>query len=96
MSAVAELTDAELLLKVAEGNPDALALLYDRHAPLVYSITYQRIGAEAAPILIDTFYELWHEVGQGRYVPSVVTYLLREARARSYRYLVEQTSLAHV
>jgi RNA polymerase sigma-70 factor, ECF subfamily len=54
--------DASLVRRVSEGSAEALASLYDRHAPTVYAAAV-RVGRDrtiAAEVVQDTFLALWN------------------------------------
>ena len=62
---MAEQDDNSLIHQVAEGNPDALAMLYDRHGRLAYSVAYRVLsdGAAAEEAVQDAFLTLWRKAG---------------------------------
>jgi len=62
---VADQDDNLLILEVAKGNPDALALLYDRHGRLAYSVAYRVLsdGPAAEEAVQDAFLTLWKKAG---------------------------------
>lgn len=53
--------DGTLLTQVQRGNLQAIALLYDRHASVVYSVALEMLGdpALAEQILSNIFLEVW-------------------------------------
>jgi RNA polymerase sigma-70 factor, ECF subfamily len=57
-----ELEDARLVAKMARGDREALAALYDRHAPLLLALGTRILGdqALAEDVLHDVFLEAWH------------------------------------
>jgi len=63
-------SDVSLVRDVASGSQDALAALYDRHAPLVFGtalrLTSDRTRAE--DVVLDTFFALWNQAD--RFDPS--------------------------
>ncbi|MGH2562380.1 MAG: sigma-70 family RNA polymerase sigma factor [Thermomicrobiales bacterium] len=79
-------TDVALMVRLAEGDADALSALYDRHAPAVFGLTRAilrdaRIAEEATH---DVFLGLWQR--PEHYEPSrgpFVGWLLRVARNRA-------------
>jgi RNA polymerase sigma-70 factor, ECF subfamily len=78
--------DFELMQRIANGDADALAMLYDRHGALVYAVCLRMLGDRGAAeeLLIDVFWEIWSR--SGRYDPArgaAVTYLLTLARSRA-------------
>jgi RNA polymerase sigma-70 factor (ECF subfamily) len=55
------LPDSELASQVAQGNRDAFAALYDRHASRVFGLALQMLGEQMAAeeVTQDTFMKLW-------------------------------------
>jgi RNA polymerase sigma-70 factor (ECF subfamily) len=82
----AEMSDAELVARVAISDPDALAILYDRHAAAVHGLIRtvlrdERLAEEATH---DVFLGLWQN--PGGYQPArgvFIAWLLRVARNRA-------------
>jgi RNA polymerase sigma-70 factor, ECF subfamily len=82
-------TDAALLRQVLEQRPEALAELYDRHAPTLLALARRILGsvadtADAEEILQEVFLHVWHHAG--RYDParsSVSTWLVLITRSRA-------------
>jgi len=73
------------MVRVAEGDSEALGALYDRHAPLMLGIGQRilRSRREAEDILHDVFVEVWRRAGDydaGR--GSVRAWLLLRMRSR--------------
>jgi RNA polymerase sigma-70 factor, ECF subfamily len=60
--------DAELLRRVADADPHALRMLYDRHAPWLLLRLRQRCSdaALADEVLQETFCSVWRSAGQFR------------------------------
>jgi RNA polymerase sigma-70 factor (ECF subfamily) len=54
-------TDRDLVLKLQQGNQQALGLLYDRHSKLVYSIARRILydPSDAEDVLQEIFLQLW-------------------------------------
>jgi RNA polymerase sigma-70 factor, ECF subfamily len=78
--------DYALMQAVAAGDQTALAALYDRHSPLLFSLCLRilRNRQDAEDLLVDVFWELWsrsdrYDAGRG----SPLTYLLTLARSRA-------------
>jgi RNA polymerase sigma-70 factor (ECF subfamily) len=89
MSTGNEPSDAELLCQVSRRNAEALELLYERHARLVFDFICQIIGpgTAACDILTETFYSLWREANEERGLPRVKVYLLHAAHQQCCRHL---------
>jgi RNA polymerase sigma-70 factor (ECF subfamily) len=78
--------DLEAIRRIASGDADALALLYDRHSRLIYSLAFRILGdtLEAEEVVQDVFAQAWRQAS--RYDTSrgaVVAWLLMMARSRS-------------
>lgn len=78
--------DHAIMVRLAQGDAPALAVLYDRYSPLVYAVLLRvlRNRAEADDLLIDVFHEMWQRAG--RFDPtrsSVTSYLAMLARSRA-------------
>jgi len=78
--------DGELIKAVAEGDADALAVLYDRHGTAVFSLCLRmlRDAEEAEELLEDVFWQLWRRADQ--FDPTrggALAYLLTLARSRA-------------
>ena len=85
-AALRELADAELLRRIADRRQEALAVLYDRFAPLLLALTRRILGngADAEEVVQETFLQVWAQAG--RYDPkrsSVPTWLVLLARSRA-------------
>jgi len=82
----ASANDGELIKAVSEGDPDALAVLYDRHAAALFSLCLRtlRDAEEAEEALEDVFWQLWR---QARHFDptrgSALAYLVTLARSRA-------------
>jgi len=78
--------DGELIKAVAEGDADALAVLYDRHGTAVFSLCLRmlRDAEEAEELLEDVFWQIWRRADQ--FDPtrgSALAYLLTLTRSRA-------------
>lgn len=62
---MAELDDNLLIQRVAAGNPDALATLYDRYGSLAYGVAYRVLADSQAAeeVVQDSFVTLWRKAG---------------------------------
>jgi RNA polymerase sigma-70 factor (ECF subfamily) len=83
-------SDAGLVLRLQQRDPQALAELYDRYGRLVYSLILRvvRDTATAEDLVQETFLRVWNRVqgfdaGKG----SVAPWLLAVARHRAIDYL---------
>ncbi|HEV2176477.1 MAG TPA: sigma-70 family RNA polymerase sigma factor [Terriglobia bacterium] len=80
------MADQALIRRIMSGDEAALGLLYDRYAPVVYSVSNRilRDTGAAEEVLQDIFYQLWRTAGNfdaGR--GSLAGWLLVTARNRS-------------
>lgn len=78
--------DLDAIKRLAAGDADALALLYDRHSRLVYSLAFRVLGdtREAEEVVQDVFAQAWRQAS--RYDTSrgaVVAWLLMMTRSRA-------------
>ena len=104
------LGDRDLMTLVERGDPGALAGLYDRHAPAVYSLAYRVVGErQAAEDLVqDTFLKVWRSAGSYKVARgSVRTWMLSivhnqaieqlrsAASRRRTQELVELSAISH-
>ena len=78
--------DVELIRGIVDGNPDAMAALFDRHAPGVLAVCLHvlRDRSDAEDVLENVFFELWQhpdrfDAARG----SARTYLEILARSRA-------------
>ena len=78
--------DAELIRRVARGDREAFAALYDRHGAILFGILMRilRNRAEAEDVLQEAFLQIWQRAGsfdeaRGRVVP----WLALVARSRA-------------
>src|SRR3954468_19489744 len=72
--------------RIADAAPDALRMLYDRHAPVLFAICVRilRDRSEAEQLLIDIFAEVWergdrYDAARG----TPLTYLVTLSRSRA-------------
>jgi len=95
----AVVTDGALLRLVAERQPEALAALYDRHAPHLLALARRILGGagEAEDVVQEVFVHVWND--PSRYNPSrssVSTWLMLVTRSRAidrlrHRQVVDRT-----
>ncbi|WP_319419462.1 sigma-70 family RNA polymerase sigma factor [Pleurocapsa sp. FMAR1] len=78
-------TDADLFLRLQNGETDALATLYDRHATLVYGIALHLLAntAEAEDLTQDVFLSLTKNSAYDPQRGSLRTYLRILTRSRA-------------
>ena len=79
-------TDADLFLRLQNGQTDTLAILYDRHVGLVYSIALQFLTntAEAEDLTQDIFLILTRKCSYNSKQGSLRTYLAILTRSRAF------------
>ena len=85
-AALRELADAELVRRVADRRPEAVAELYDRHAPRLLALARRILGnaADAEEVVQEALVQVWAQAG--RYDPrraSVTTWLVLLTRSRA-------------
>jgi RNA polymerase sigma-70 factor (ECF subfamily) len=78
--------DAALMLRIAQGDEQALGALYDRWSPLVFSVCAHILGDddEAEEAVEETFWQVWRQAA--RYDAergAVSTWLTTVARTRA-------------
>jgi RNA polymerase sigma-70 factor, ECF subfamily len=78
--------DHTTLERMARGDPEALAVLYDRHSRLVYSLAVRivRDQGDAEDIVQEVFSQAWRQAG--RYEArrgNVIAWLLNLTRSRA-------------
>jgi RNA polymerase sigma-70 factor (ECF subfamily) len=77
--------DQALLVQIAQRDQTALSRLYDRYAPIVYSLAFQSLRSveESEEVVLDVFAQVWRIAD--RYDPTrsrVDTWLFILARSR--------------
>jgi RNA polymerase sigma-70 factor (ECF subfamily) len=86
-------SDEDLLQQLRGGSPDALAILFDRHGPHVFSVAFRilRNRAQAEDVMQEVFLSLYRDAGKWNPAGgSVKTWILQCANHRSlnrWRYL---------
>jgi RNA polymerase sigma-70 factor, ECF subfamily len=78
-------TDADLFVQLQNGKTNTLAILYDRHANLVYGISWQLLGnkTEAEDLTQDIFLNLTKKCAYDPQRGSLRTYLRILTRSRA-------------
>jgi RNA polymerase sigma-70 factor (ECF subfamily) len=78
--------EQDLMKAMADEDPSALAVLYDRHAATIFALCLRmlRDAEEAEEVLEDVFWQLWrrsrqYDASRG----SVIAYLVMLARSRA-------------
>ena len=85
-SANAQSSDEALVRAIANGDTQALAALYDRHAPLMLGLARRIVGGkpEAEDIVHDVFVEAWRRAADyDENRGSVKAWLLLRTRSRA-------------
>jgi RNA polymerase sigma-70 factor (ECF subfamily) len=80
------LTDAEIMLKVAGYDSKALEQLYDRYAPILYTLVKKIVTEKetAEEILSDVFVLVWRQIDQFDFkTNNVYTWLVTLARNKA-------------
>ncbi len=83
MTAIQELSDPDVLRQIVRRDERALALLYDRHSRLVYSVALRilRTPSDAEEVLQETFVRVWSRADSfAPMLGSPVAWLTRIAR----------------
>jgi RNA polymerase sigma-70 factor (ECF subfamily) len=78
--------DGALIARIQRGDTEAMGIVYDRHAPSLFSLAVRILGTEreAEDLLHDVFLEAWQHVRE--YDPlkaSVYTWLAVRLRSRA-------------
>jgi RNA polymerase sigma-70 factor, ECF subfamily len=84
------LTDAEIMLKVAGYDSKALELLYDRYAPILYSLIKKIVTDKesAEEILSDVFVIVWRQIDQFDFMTNnIYTWLVTLSRNKAIDFL---------
>lgn len=79
-------TAVELIARIRQGEPAALAILYDRHASRVYGLAFRFLGdrADAEDVVQETFFQVWHQAHRfDETRASVEGWLLMITRSRA-------------
>lgn len=80
------LTDVALMQRIADRRPEALADLYDRHAPMLLALATRILGnqAEGEDVVQETLLQVWHKAKHYDSTrSSVSTWLVLLARSRA-------------
>lgn len=84
------LTNEELVSRIAGGDRDAFHTLYDRHAARLHGLLLRLVNCRAAAedVLQDTFWQIWSQASRfdaSRGTAVVWIVLLARSRAHDYR-----------
>ena len=95
MSGKSELTDSELIARIAEGDMDAMQAFYHRHAGAVerYAMLHLQDRFEIADIIQITMLEVWRTAERFEGRSAVRTWLLSIARFKTLDHLRRQSRL---
>jgi len=86
LSEVKSLTDAEIMLKIAEYDSKALEQLYDRYTPLLYTLIKKIIPEKesAEELLSEVFVIIWRQIDHFDFSTSnVYTWMVTLARNKA-------------
>ena len=86
MSDTKSLTDVEIMLRVAEYDSKALEQLYDRYAPILYTLIKKIITEKetAEEVLSEVFVMVWRQIEQFDFnTNNVYTWLVTLARNKA-------------
>lgn len=81
-----ETSDADLVLRIANGDTQALSSLYTRHCPKLLALASAMLGnaSEAEDLLHDVFLEVWrHAIDYSAQRGSVRAWLVTRTRSRA-------------
>ena len=84
--ALGQMADEELMDLVADMDPEAFELVYDRHAQAAYSLCYRIAGSRALAddMCQETFLSIWRSAGRyDRRLGSVRSWILSIAHNRA-------------
>ncbi len=86
--------DADLVLRMAQGDEQALSRLYDRFGQVLYAVAYRVVGqqADADEVVMEAFAQAWRDAprfDQGR--GSVAAWLTMMTRSRALDLLRSQS-----
>jgi RNA polymerase sigma-70 factor (ECF subfamily) len=87
-------SDLELLTQWSAGSREAAALLFDRHFAMVHRFFRNKVGAESADLVQQTFLACIESREQYRVHASFKTYLLAIARHQLFAFYRERKRLA--
>lgn len=83
-------SDEELMSLLTQGDQEALAALYRRHSPSLFSVAFRITGdaGSAEELLQDTFFQLWEKASQFNTARgSLIGWLLTITRHRAISHL---------
>jgi RNA polymerase sigma-70 factor, ECF subfamily len=79
------LSDEDLLEQIALRQSEALEVLYDRHAQIIYNLVFHIVKEPtvADELLQDTFWQIWHKADEYRGEGAAAAWFYRIARNKS-------------
>jgi RNA polymerase sigma-70 factor (ECF subfamily) len=86
LAEISNISDSELMLKVAGYDSKALEQLYDRYSPILYTLIKKIVGDSetAEEILSDVFVIVWKKIDQFDFtINNVYTWLVTIARNKA-------------
>lgn len=81
-----ELSDQQLVIRIAEGDKPSFGVLYDRYAACVFGLLSRMLGsnADAEELLQETFWQAWQQIRRfDETRGSVRVWLLTIARSKA-------------
>lgn len=89
MGSIVELSEQELLRRIAEGSPAAFKVIYDRYQKKVYSRARFFLKSEvlAEEVLQEVMLKLWQGAGKMNVDSQLEAYLITLTRNRSFQIL---------
>jgi RNA polymerase sigma-70 factor (ECF subfamily) len=93
------LRDADLVLRMAHGDEQALGTLYDRFGGVLYAVAFRVVGekADTEEVVLEAFAQAWRDAG--RFDPargSTAAWLTMMARSRALDLVRSQSRRARI
>lgn len=91
--------DADLVLRMARGDEQALGMLYDRFGGVLYAVAFRVLGekADTEEVVLEAFAQAWRDAG--RFDPargSAAAWLTMMARSRALDLVRSQSRRARI